>query len=98
MLIPPEQLSEDALCGLIEEYVTRDGTNLDEMHAKADAVRRSIDRKQLLIVFDEVSESVNLLSPEDYQAAKIAEEHELLQDDSYSQVADEDLIEFDLHD
>ena len=81
MIIPPQKLSDDAFAGLIEEYVTRDGTNLSEMQNKADVVRRAIDSGQLLIVFDEQSESVNLMTPEDYTQAEIAAKKAAEQDE-----------------
>jgi len=62
MEIPAEALSADALAGLIEEFVTRDGTDLDSADAKVRQVREQLRRGELVIVFDEVSESCNIMS------------------------------------
>ncbi|QQE10461.1 YheU family protein [Planctomycetota bacterium] len=88
MIIPPNKLSADALAGLIEEYVTRDGTNLAEMGSKADMIRRAVESKRLLVVFDEQSESVNLMTPEDYQKAELAAEQAAEQGDDVTYCED----------
>ncbi len=66
--IPMERLSPDALEGLIEEFVTRDGTDYGErestLEEKKSAVRRQLERGEVLIVFDPDSESCNLISRE----------------------------------
>ncbi len=48
MLIPFEQLAPDTLTRLIEDFVTRDGTdNGDEtpLQVRIDRVRRALDKK-----------------------------------------------------
>ena len=69
MRIPPEKLSPDALTGLIEEFVSRDGTDLAEVSSKSDQVRRALAAGHLVIAFDEISETVNILTPEEYALA-----------------------------
>jgi uncharacterized protein YheU (UPF0270 family) len=63
--VPVKRLSREALDGLIEEFVTRDGTDygsqeqtLDE---KKSAVARQLDRGELVIVFDSESETGNII-------------------------------------
>lgn len=74
MIIPPDALSDDALAGVIEEFVTRDGTDLAELDAKAAAVRRALGDGLLVIVFDPEEQSCNLMPPEDAAAAEAARE------------------------
>ena len=61
MIIPHRQLSADALAGVIEEYVTRDGTELSDADAKRVSVLAALDRGDLVLVFDTESESCNIL-------------------------------------
>lgn len=63
--VPYQELSPDALRGLVEEFVTRDGTDygLHERNLE-DRVRdvlRQLERGEVKIVFDPDSESVNLV-------------------------------------
>ncbi|MEM9189522.1 MAG: YheU family protein [Myxococcota bacterium] len=69
MRIPPDRLSPEALRGLIEEFVTREGTDYGHMdhpfEEKVRAVRRQLDRGEAIIVFDPATETCNLvLSPD----------------------------------
>lgn len=65
MQIPAERLSPIALDRLIEELVTRDGTEYGERDHTTDekkhAVRRQLDRGEIVIVFDPESESCSLV-------------------------------------
>jgi len=63
--VPASALSADALRGLIEEFVTRDGTDygvrertLDE---KVRDVLRQIERGEVKIMFDPATHSANLV-------------------------------------
>ncbi len=65
MIIPYEKLNPKALSGLIEEFITRDGTDsgytqrtLDENMAM---VRDQIKRGQAFIVFDPMSNTCNIV-------------------------------------
>lgn len=71
MIIPAEQLSRDALQGLMESFITREGTDygayevsLDE---KVQQVHRSILGADVLIIYDAATESVNLMTRQQYQ-------------------------------
>jgi len=63
--IPIDRLSAQALDGLIEEFVTRDGTDYGLREAtleeKKGAVRRQLERHELMIVFDPESERCNIV-------------------------------------
>ena len=59
--VPPDRLSPAALDGLIEEFVTRHGTDLAESSDKAGQVRRLLEDGEVVIVFDEETESCNIV-------------------------------------
>jgi uncharacterized protein YheU (UPF0270 family) len=63
--IPPSRLSREALDGLIEEFVTREGTDYGEqehtLEQKKRAVARQLDRGEVVIVFDPESETCNII-------------------------------------
>lgn len=64
--VPFEQLSAAAQRGVIEEFVTREGTDYGHVEVSLDdkvaAVRRQIDRGEVILIFDPKSERVNLVS------------------------------------
>jgi uncharacterized protein YheU (UPF0270 family) len=63
MLIPPQMLESDTLTRLIEDFVTREGTdNGDEtpLETRIARVRRALDKKQAVIVFDTDSQQCQL--------------------------------------
>lgn len=66
--VPIERLSAEALDGLIEEFVTRDGTDygLEEssLEEKKRAIRRQLERGDVVIVFEPDSETCNIVSAE----------------------------------
>ena len=68
MIIPHENLSAEALAGLVEEYVSRDGTERGEVADKSKAVIRLLERGELVLVYDPDSESCNLISPDQLSA------------------------------
>ena len=63
--IPVETLSRESLEGLIEEFVTRDGTDygVEErtLDDKKDAVRRQLDSGDVAIVFDPETQTSNII-------------------------------------
>lgn len=69
MIIPYEQLSRDALQGLIEEFITREGTDYGEeeipLNIKVDQVRQLLKRREVVVVFDATSESASILTRRD---------------------------------
>jgi len=64
--LDPEQLSPGALRGLVEEYVTREGTDYGEgswsLEDKVAQVLRQIDGGDAKIVFDLESESASIVT------------------------------------
>lgn len=71
MIIPEHQLSADALNGLIEAYIHRDGTDYGEFELSLDRkvaeLKAQVASGDVLIVYDDASESVNLMTKTDYQ-------------------------------
>ncbi|PTQ72127.1 YheU family protein [Pseudomonas sp. GV071] len=68
MLIPQEMLEPETLTGLIEDFVTRDGTdNGDEtpLETRVARVRRALDKGEAVIVFDVESEQCQLAMKRD---------------------------------
>lgn len=70
MIIPYQRLSADVLKSVIEEYISREGTDYGEYELSLDQkVQRllpQVHSGEVLIVFDEVTESVQLLPKGDY--------------------------------
>ncbi|HGX91850.1 MAG TPA: YheU family protein [Candidatus Tenderia sp.] len=68
MIIPPHELSPEALQGIIEEFITREGTDYGEgeftLADKVAQVRRQLERKEAFIVFDVITERCNILAQE----------------------------------
>ncbi|WP_319574565.1 YheU family protein [uncultured Desulfobacter sp.] len=64
-----EQLSREALHGVIEEFVTRDGTDYGEveiaLETKIDQVLAQIKSGKAVIVFDQETESCTVLRRDD---------------------------------
>ncbi len=66
MIIPQSAISSEALLGIIKEFVTREGTEYGAvevtLETKVKQVQRQLDRGDVVIVFDEATESVDLVS------------------------------------
>ena len=63
MLIPPEMLENETLTRLIEDFVTREGTdNGDEtpLETRMQRVRNALQKKQAVIIFDPESQQCQL--------------------------------------
>lgn len=77
MQIPPDMLSEQALRGIALEYVSREGTDYGhqnwDMETKVEQVLRQIDRGEVVIYYNEKTETCNLLTK---RQAKDAEEEQ----------------------
>ena len=63
--IPHQQLSPDTLDGLIEEFVTRNGTDLTDAPRSIEQVRKLLEQGKAIITFNEDEESCNILLRED---------------------------------
>lgn len=71
MLIPWQQLNAETLQRLIESYVLREGTDYGDeevsLAEKTAAVLQQIQQGQVLILYSELHESVDLLTKHQYQ-------------------------------
>lgn len=76
MIIPHQELSPDALTSLIEDVVSRDGTELSDLASKVSQVRRRLERGEVFVTFDEDSETVGLVSKRELSAHDAAEQAE----------------------
>ncbi|GAA6167340.1 YheU family protein [Sessilibacter corallicola] len=69
MIIPIDQLPKDVLDGVVEEFITREGTDYGEIEftlaEKREQVLRQLRNGDIVIVYDESTESVNILRKED---------------------------------
>jgi uncharacterized protein YheU (UPF0270 family) len=78
--VPPDALSSDALQGLVEEFITREGTDYGVREHSLDEKRASVmallARREVLILFDVESESTTLLRRDAVSATIGADEPE----------------------
>ena len=65
LVIPYKELSPEALHGVIEEFVTRDGTDYGESEVSLDSkisqVLNQLHSKKAVIVFDPKTETCNIV-------------------------------------
>lgn len=65
MIIPWQNLSADALQGVIEDYVTREGTDYGQqemaLSAKVRQVQAQLDAGDVVIVFDSEASTCSLM-------------------------------------
>ena len=70
MIIPWEQLSQDALNGIIEEFVMREGTDYGteelSFQRKKQDVQNQIKDGEIVVVYSELHETVNLMLAADF--------------------------------
>lgn len=73
MLIPPTALEASTLDNLIEEFVTREGTDYGthawSLAEKVAQVRRQLERGEAFIVFDADTSSCHIVSSHELGAA-----------------------------
>lgn len=77
IIIPPEQLSPEALQGVIEEFITREGTDYGAVEFaladKVQQVRAQLRAGQAQIVFDPHSETCTLLTREEIRQLSVGD-------------------------
>jgi uncharacterized protein YheU (UPF0270 family) len=65
VIIPSEALSPDTLNALIEEFVTRDGTDYGDhetdLATKVSQVKDLLARKEVVIIFNEATEQAGIV-------------------------------------
>jgi len=66
MIIPHERLAPDTLQSLLESFISREGTDYGEseqsLQIKVERLKTQIVKKEIFIVFDQETESFNILS------------------------------------
>ena len=65
MRIPHQQLSAAALRAVIEEFVTRDGTDHSSVERRIETVMRQLDAGRVVLHFDDESKTCNIVPVED---------------------------------
>jgi uncharacterized protein len=75
MIIPWKKLSREALQGLIEEFVTRDGFDsghIEKLLAEnVEMVKNQLKRGDAFIVYDEATQTTNIVSPKQLDKNKL---------------------------
>lgn len=86
MKIPHDQLSAEALDGLLRDFVGREGTDYGDfqysMADKVAQVRRQLDQGKVVICFDAYLQSFTILTEQGYR-------NSLLQQDQQNQYPDQ---------
>ena len=71
IVIPPSQLPPDTLQAMIESFIVREGTDYGDVEQnlahKVAQVNRQLERGDVLIIWDESTESCNLLTRHAWQ-------------------------------
>ncbi len=74
MIIPFEKLSSQAFKGIVEEYISRDGTDSGHIDVsfqkKFDSIKSQLASGKIFIVFDAKSESCNIISKEELEKSE----------------------------
>ena len=69
VVVPAEQLSAEALTGLIEAFINREGTDYGEVEwslaDKVAQVRELVRRREVAILFDPLTETCTLVTREE---------------------------------
>ncbi len=70
MIIPLEQINEDTLIAIIEDFILREGTDYGEIDAskeeKIAQVKVQLQQGSAVIVYSELHESINILPREQF--------------------------------
>ena len=69
MRIPPELLSPKALRAVVEEFVTRDGTDHSSVERRIETVMRQLDAGIVELHFDDETDTCNIVPAEEKPAA-----------------------------
>ncbi|KOY62206.1 YheU family protein [Photorhabdus heterorhabditis] len=68
MIIPWQQLEPETLLNLIESFVLREGTDYGEheksLEQKVTDIRRQLERGDVMLVWSELHESINIMPKE----------------------------------
>lgn len=71
MIIPHTELAAETLNALIEEFITREGTDYGEQEVGLDIkvaqIKQQLERKQVFIVYSELHETCDIRTKEQLQ-------------------------------
>jgi len=74
MIIPIEELSADALNGIIESYILREGTDYGafecSLNDKKQQLKAQLTSGEIVLVYSELHETVTLLPAEKFSSAE----------------------------
>jgi len=74
-VIPVNRLSPEALQGVIEEYISRDGTDYGEVETSREAkfrqVKHKLENRSAVLVFDDETETTNIFPADNPLLKKI---------------------------
>jgi uncharacterized protein YheU (UPF0270 family) len=69
VIVPHRELSEAALQGLLEEFVSRDGTDSGytklSLQQRVDQVHRQLERGEAVVVYNPATQSANIIPRRD---------------------------------
>lgn len=69
MIIPPGSIAPDTLRAIVEEYITREGTDYGEqemtLDEKVETLMPQVRNQEVLVVFDDELQTVNLVHKND---------------------------------
>ncbi|PCJ36188.1 MAG: hypothetical protein COA75_08095 [Cellvibrionales bacterium] len=69
--VPAASIAPETLRAIIESFIVREGTDYGDaeysLDNKVDQVRRQLDRGEVLLMWDEVLESCNLITKAQWQ-------------------------------
>lgn len=72
VIVPWQSIAEDTLLGLLEEFVTRDGTDYGATESTLDSrvaqAKRALQKQEVLIVVDLNLETTQLIDAREYQS------------------------------
>lgn len=73
--IPHNQLSSEALQGVIEQFISKDGTDSGHVdtsfEAKISQVKKQLDSGRAVLLFDQKTGSCNIVSKDELKLKKI---------------------------
>lgn len=72
MIVPWKQVSEDALNSIIEEFIMREGTDYGLQEVSMDTKKRQVLAQltsgDIVLVYSELHETVNLMSAAEFKS------------------------------
>jgi uncharacterized protein YheU (UPF0270 family) len=74
MIVPWQQLSTEALNGIIEEFIMREGTDYGELEVslqtKKDQLIQQLQQNKIVLVYSELHETVNLMPADTFKGSE----------------------------